>query len=402
MRLRLFLLSRFSLTLVLLAVRPAVAQVCQRGSVNETQLMAKIMETANQYEHYLPNDSEHSGPAPDRFVIYRSAAIGGKSLIPVLRRFSKPGMSAYEVPGAIQASLAKLGDQQALDQLEEELNGKRSGGSAAEKLLQVGNDKAVAMLMTFLVAHLTDESLSRTFGDYSIDVRYTIIDGLGPLLLNPPLEASGVVSISLEKWAAWWRENNGKPLALSISETLQDPYLQCLARKIEWGFPEAILDLGTAGDPQVMPILRTVAQIGDQRGRVSGLNTVRGRAQTALARLGEGEEFKAIVDELESPGTVDAVLKMQFIGGRRAVEALMESLQGTNFLAEYPDYKFDGINAPGFKAGHDESIVNTLPKMVVVPPKGVGRPRNKRTWLNWWAKNRETAQIADPPARTSE
>jgi hypothetical protein len=111
-----------------------------------------------------------------------------------------------------------------------------------------------------------------------------------------------------------------------------------------------------------------LTQLGDQRVRASGIETIRGRAQAALAKLGDAEEFQAIVRELESPGSLDAVLKMQYIGGRRAAEAMLESLNGAKFLDDYPDWKYDGKNAPGIVFDHDEAIENTLIKMVVSPP----------------------------------
>jgi hypothetical protein len=371
----------------------ASAQVCPRGDVNEAELIAKIMQAGDQFAQFVLDDPKHSVPGPDRNVIYRLGAIGGNSLIPALRRISKPGMPEYDIPGAAQTSLARLGDEEALQKLEQEMNRTQHGGWATGKLLRAANDQSIAILMTFLVAHLTDNSLYVNMGDYGSDVRYAIVDGLSLALQNPPSETSGVPTVTLEKWAAWWEQNKGKPLTLVISGDLQDPYLQCLARKFEWGFPEAILDLGAAGNSQTMPALRKLTQLGDQRLRASGINTVRGRAQAALAKLGDVEEFKAIADELESPGCFDAVIKMQYIGGRKAVEALIESLKGANFLSEYPDYKNDGRNAPRMKVGHDQAITNTLAKMVASPPEITGKPGSKRMWLAWWAKNSETAQI---------
>jgi hypothetical protein len=381
------------LAAVLLAAGRASAQACPRSEVNEAELIARITQAGKQFAQFRQDDPNHSPPGPDRTMIYRLAAIGGKALIPALRLISEPGMSEYDLPGAAQTTLARLGDQDALEQLEKELNGTKYGGWAADKLLRVGNDKAIAILMSFLVAHLTDDSLNVNMGDYSSDVRYRIIGVLAPSLQNPPSEPNGNITVTLEKWAAWWEQNKGKPLTLAISGDLQDPYLQCLARKFEWGFPEAILDLGAAGDSQAIPALRKLTQIGDKRLRLSGTNTVRGRAQTALAKLGDPDEFRAIVDELESPGCFDAVVKMQYIGGRKAVEALIESLKGANFLSEYPDYKNDGLNAPRLKLGHDQAITNTLAKMVVSPAAITAKPGSKKLWLNWWAKNGETAQL---------
>jgi hypothetical protein len=381
------------LAALLLAAGNAAAQVCPRGDVNQAELIARIMQAGDQFEQYGSNDPNNSTFPPDRQVIYRSGAIGGNPLASALRRISKPGMSEYDVPGAAQTSLARLGDKDAFEQLEQELNGTKHGGWATDKLLRIGNDKAISILMSFLVAHLTDDSLYVDMGDTGSDVRYAIIHGLAPVLRNPPSEPNGNITVTLEKWAVWWEQNKGKPLTLAISDDLEDPYLRCLARKFEWGFPEAILDLGATGDSQAIPALRKLTQIGDKRLRLSGTNTVRGRAQTALAKLGDPDEFRAIVDELESPGCFDAVVKMQYIGGRKAVEALIESLKGANFLSEYPDYKNDGLNAPRLKLGHDQAITNTLAKMVVSPAAITAKPGSKKLWLNWWAKNGETAQL---------
>jgi hypothetical protein len=385
------------LALLFLTAGRSFAQVCPRGEVNQAELIAKIAQAGNQFAQFRLDDPNHSVPGPDRNVIYRLAAIGGNSLIPALRRISEPGMPENDIPGAAQTSLARLGDEEALQQLGREMNGPNHGGWATGKLLRAGDDKSIAILMTFLVAHLTDNSLYVDMGDTGSDVRYAIIDGLAPALLNPPTEPSGVPTVTLEKWAAWWQQNKGAPLTLVISTDLQDPYLQCLARKFEWGFPEAILDLGAAGNSQAMPALKKLTHIGDQRLRASGINTVRGRAQAALAKLGDPDEFKAIADELESPGCFDAVIKMQYIGGRKAVEALIESLKGANFLSEYPDYKNDGRNAPRMKLGHDQAITNTLAKMLVSPPAITGKPGSKRMWLAWWAQNSGTAQMIQPP-----
>ena len=385
------------LALFFLAAGRASAQVCPRGDVNQGELIAKIAQAGNQFAQFRLDDPNHSVPGPDRNVIYRLAAIGGNALIPALRRISKPDMPENDIPGASQTSLARLRDEEALQQLEQEMNGTRHGGWATGKLLRAADASAVAILMRFLVAHLNDNSLYVNMGDYASDVRYAIINGLAPLLQNPPSEPSGIPTVTLEKWAAWWEQNKGTPLTLVISSDLQDPYLQCLARKFEWGFPEAILDLGGAGNSQAIPALRTLTQMGDQRLRTSGINTVRGRAQAALAKLGDPDEFKAIADELESPGCFDAVIKMQYIGGRKAVEALIESLKGANFLSEYPDYKNDGRNAPRMKLGHDQAITNILAKMVVSPPEITGKPGSKKMWLAWWVKNSEIAQIIQQP-----
>lgn len=380
-----------------LTVGPASGQVCPRGEVNEADLIVKVTQAGDQFAQFRLDDPNHSVPGPDRNVIYRLAAIGGDSLIPALRNISKPEMPENDTPGAAQTSLARLGDAETVHQLEQEMNSASHRGWATAKLLRAANDKSVAILMKFFRAHLNDNSLYVNMGDYGSDVRYAIISGLALSVENPPTEPSGIPTESFDKWASWWEQNEGKPLTLAISSDLQDPYLRCLARKVEWGFPEAILDLGAAGNSQAIPALRRLTRMGDQRLRVSGINTVRGRAQAALAKLGDLEEFKAIADELESPGCFDAVIKMKYVDGRKAVEALIESLKGANFLSAYPDYKNDGRNAPRKRLGHDQAITNTLAKMAVAPPGIAGKPASKRMWLMWWAKNGETAETIQQP-----
>jgi hypothetical protein len=90
---------------------------------------------------------------------------------------------------------------------------------------------------------------------------------------------------------------------------------------------------------------------------------------------------------------VDAARKMQFIGGRKAVVALMESLNDENFLSGYPNYKNDGDHAPGLIFDHDEAIAKALVNLVASPPDTTGEPRSKKIWLDWWATNRNAAQF---------
>jgi hypothetical protein len=94
----------------------------------------------------------------DPNVILRSAAIAGPAVLPVLHRLSKPEMSLETVAGAAQVSLAKLGDETAAAELSDELNGRSTlspASSAIQKLLLVGNSKAINILLNYLAAHPT-------------------------------------------------------------------------------------------------------------------------------------------------------------------------------------------------------------------------------------------------------
>ena len=101
--------------------------------------------------------------------------------------------------------------------------------------------------------------------------------------------------------------------------------MQCLARKVEWGFPDAIFDLGSTGGPDIVEVLRKLTTVGDTRDEFAGLDTIRGRAQWALARLGDEEQFKNLVTELDDEGFEGAIKELQQIGGRRAVQALPQN-----------------------------------------------------------------------------
>jgi hypothetical protein len=87
----------FSVFLLALFVVPVTSgQHCPHGRMDSAKLAAGMEQTSD------PN------------VILRSAAVAGTTVIPVLRRLSKPEMHLDTVAGAAQVSLAKLGDEQAI------------------------------------------------------------------------------------------------------------------------------------------------------------------------------------------------------------------------------------------------------------------------------------------------
>src|SRR5580704_7083845 len=115
-------------------VPPSFGQHCSHGRIDLAKLAAGMEETKD------PN------------VILRSAAVAGPAVISVLRRISRPGMPLDTVPGAAQVSLAKLDDEKAMAELNEELT-HRDLRVIIPKLLFVANSKSIAMLLKFLNAH---------------------------------------------------------------------------------------------------------------------------------------------------------------------------------------------------------------------------------------------------------
>jgi hypothetical protein len=385
-RQRFLLLVASSLAGVLFAWAPKVgAQTCPHSNVYKAAPIEDVL-TYNSVE-----------------VIFRSAAIAGDTIAPALLRLSKPGMTVNSVPGAAQVSLARLGDKTALGELEKELNDPNSSYKAVPKLVRVGTDSAVSILMGFLRAHVSDNSLYHDFGDYSTDIRLTLIVSLSEQLqIGPVIMPDGVhdmFSFNFEDWVTWWDRNKGKPITLSISRDFRDPYLQCLARKIEWGFPDAIFDLARTRDPQVIPVLKHLARFsGRKRNGGFNISTMQGRAQLGLAQLGDPEELQTITTNLDFPGFGGAIEEFRRLGGPVAIAALIDALDSSNYLSEYK-------GTPGYQRVVDErnqAIEDALATMVIAPPETTVTPETAKKWKAWWEKNKDTAQFVKAPVTTYE
>ncbi len=358
-------------------------------------LFAQACPHSNVYEAAPIEEVLHANRAE---AIFRYAAISGDIVAPSLRRLSKPGMKVDSVPGAAQVSLARLGDNEALRELENELNDPASSYKAVPKLVRVGTDRVVSVLMGYLSAHISDHSLHHDFGDYSSDLRRTLIESLSEQLQVGPILPTGFFSLSPSDWLTWWDQNKGKPVALSISGNLHDPYLQCLARKVEWGFPDAIFDMARTRDPQVIPVLRFLARFGNPQRRPFVLATLQGRAQLGLAQFGDQDELQTINQELDISGFGSAIEELRQLGGPVGVAALIDALDSPNFLTQYR-------GTPGFQRlvnERNQSIEDALARMVISPPETLVTPGTAKRWKAWWEKNKNTAQFVKPPVTTYE
>ena len=358
-------------------------------------LSAQACPHTNVYEA-APIDEVLRASIPD--VIFRYSAIAGDTIAPALQRLSKPDNAVGSIPGTAQVSLARLGDKTAIKELEEELNHPNSSSKAIPKLVRVGTDSALSILMGYLSAHASDNSLYHNFGDHSSDVRRRLVEGLSQQLQIGPILPSGFFSASFQDWVKWWDQNKGKPIVLSISGDFRDPYLQCLARKVEWGFPDAIFDMVRTRDPQVLPVLGLLAKFGNPKRRPFNLATPQGRAQLGLAQLGDREELQTVEKELDLPGFGSAIEELRQLGGPVAVSALINDLDSPNYL---PEYKA----AQGYERlanEHNQAIEDALATMVVSPPETQVTPKRAKQWQAWWAKNRDSAQFVKPPVTNHE
>jgi hypothetical protein len=154
---------------------------------------------------------------------------------------------------------------------------------------------------------------------------------------------------------------------------------------------------------------------------------VQGNVQVALAQLGDEEMFQDIVDELQQ-GFYAPVRKLEFIGGRRSVEALVKALDVSEEAAQkaqakacgnwtfcYPNVKgqFKSIwlktpYPPKTEMDRETCVAETFHACVVgalglmvknppVPPGAAPTPENTGKWKEWWAQNKDHAELLTRP-----
>jgi hypothetical protein len=121
-------------------------------------------------------------------------------------------------------------------------------------------------------------------------------------------------------------------------------YLQCLARQVEWGYPDPILAIAASGNNSAASILRQFpsptqnALMGfAQSGPFSNLRCwsfIQANVQVALAQLGDQEMFDRIVSELGGAFACESVRKLEFVGGKPAVDALVNALSVRDEVVE--------------------------------------------------------------------
>jgi hypothetical protein len=353
-----------AMALSLLCATHASAQKCPHGSIDIAVLTAQ-METTKD-----PN------------VILRAAAIGGQKVVSTLRKLAIPETSPDTVGGAAQASLARLGDEATYAELEIELNRKDFAYTVwtIDKLLIVNTPRSISMLMDFLATHPGPITLGCEV-DHCYDYVPIIFNALADVVENAPIRSNSKFTNSRDDWIKWSKRE--KPIPYSIGGEFQDPYEQCLARKVEWGFDMALVDLGATDDQRALPAIRRFGTMGypynGYVGRSAPFIWLRhDYVETALAELGDAEEFAIIVHELQTNAFQTAILKMQIVGGKKAVSALLEA----------------SVN-PAY-AMFNQALFKSLSQMVQdppLPPNADPTAESLQKWQAWWAKNKDTARF---------
>lgn len=350
----------------------AWGQKCPRGPANVSELTAQ-MESTND-----PN------------VILRAAAIGGLTLLPELRKLSIPEISPETLGGAAQVSLARLGDEATYAELDTELNGLGlhylSSVWAINKLLLVNTPRSTSMILAFLDGHPGPIILGCET-DACYDFVPIIFQSLADVVENAPIKSNGKYRGSLADWLAWSKHE--KPIPFSISSDLQDPYEQCLGRKVEWGFHTALVDLAASGDQRAVPRIQKLGSMGYPYNGYIGTrapsNLIWLRhdyVETSLARLGDRKEFDLIVAHMKTQSFQREIQKLQIVGGKDAVEALVNS---SNY----------------FNTPWGRPFLKALSEMVQnppLPPDADPSVQNIYKWKDWWAKNKDTAKFVTVPS----
>lgn len=325
-------------------------------------------------------------------VVLDIAARYGERVVPALRKLSKPERPIESPEGAAQAALAKLGDKDALEELRQELEGTsvREKRPAIWKLGFAATPETASMLISFLLTDNCKHCLH--LGDTGEDPRVFVHEMLTRMLPNPPIERSTFTDSDLAVWKTWWQSNKERLTMVEPHRKLSDPNLRCLAIRAEWHRVEAVALLAEEGGTPVIPVLRGLVQLG-YKDELGNFSTVRGAARTALAMLGDRSEFDAIVQELRSHDYVDALLKLRYIGTKAAVDVITINLGETTYITSdrnSNDYKAQ------IKLRRNECL-GTLSQMVRNSPlmeKDSYTEGDVELWKNWWAKNRDHAELA--------
>lgn len=421
----------------LLCAPAASAQTCEDNNPpHAVALLGRLQSYCENYD------------VPYSFDLYGLAAVAGDEAIPQLRKIAAwptaTGTDYYcqRWVAAARIALAKLGDQPYRRQLDDALHDPQNNFRPIGALEIVGDDQALRELIEYLVAHANDPSMVHNFGDHSTDSREGLLHAIDTIRRRrrvPDLPRADYSPAGVAQWEDYLEKHKTQQLTFPVYPHVSDLYLRCLARKVDWGYPDAILAIAAFGGPAAMPILRQFPppSPGDSMGYAAAFRslfeqpaswaTIQGNTQVALAQLGDREMFDQIVSELSSKTAYEAVRKLEFIGGKPAVDALIHSLDlpeevGKNARnLEIASESFMPIWNPGpyGKPGeieqetcfpysshpYQECVMGVLALMVKnppLPPSAKLSQENIQAWKDWWTKNQDQAVFVQKPVPTFE
>ncbi len=197
-------------------------------------------------------------------VILVQASVAGKLAIPVLREFA--GLPKHNectsstFDAAARTALAKLGDESAYAVIKKQWAQHRISSYPAN-IDFIGDDWALQTLVEYLIQHANDPRMIGLIGpsDAPFDGRDAMlaqIRGIARRHVVHDLPDADYSPSGIAQWKAWLGKYKGQHLSTPVFESVSDPYLQCFARRVEWGHPDAILDIATFGDRSAEAILK--------------------------------------------------------------------------------------------------------------------------------------------------
>jgi hypothetical protein len=411
----------------LFGARDVIAQTCEDD--NPWQAAALIDQIRTSCErNKIPYESD----------IYGLASVAEKEAVPALRKIAAwptdegAGATCRGWVIAARAALAKLGDEDY-----------RAGLDMAS-LSFVGDDRALAALIEFLIAHAKDPAMLQDFGDYQVDRRDGILKDIDTIRRRrraPDLPTADYSDAGIAQWKAYLEKHKGQQLTFPAYPIVDDPYLRCLARRVDWGYPDAILAIAAKGGDAARHALQQFPKAEKPAAMGFAVSTpfsthwtdIQGNLQVALAQLGDNEMFEQIVAELHGGTAYESVRKLEFIGGQRAVDALVKALDVPEEVVQKARAQGPGCgNGPAYCHGRQdfykpiwgtmpynaqidrescftetfhECFVYVLGRMVKNPPVAPGAEataQNVGKWKEWWAKNGERAELVVKPVQKFE
>jgi hypothetical protein len=429
------------------AAAPASAQNCTASNPQlAVAVLEKVLDACSS-----PDDVQAMQMKYGHDVILEQASIAGKLAIPVLRVFANlPRLNectSSTFDAAARTALAKFGDETAYAVIKKQWAQHR-GGPYPARIDFIGDDWALQTLVEFLIQHVNDPGMIVPGpSDAPIDIRDGLlaqIRGIARRHVVPDFPDADYSPSGIAQWKAWLEKYKGQHLSTPVYESVSDPYLQCLARRVEWGHPDAILDIATFGGPSAEAILKQFPAphageamgarelfpeiLQNEDGRPDLYSQIQGNLQAALLRFGDQKIAAQIATELDErpiyPGyfPFEAIRKLRFAGGKTAVGILIDGLGNSNRVSQDVQKNFDAclarvvpVNQPspeqkeaakkecgGFSWADRRTglIQSALAEMVKDPPLSANAPptpENSQRWKNWWAKNRDTAVFVIPP-----
>ena len=449
-----FIAVCMSIASALLVVLPPVfAQKCSdRDPQPAVGVLREVLRGCSSHDAF-----EAVGYKYGYDVIAKAASVAGEPAIPVLQEIARSPRNSDcfwgRAPEARQA-LAKLGDEAAYQSIRESWN--QSNPMMRANLGELGDDWALTTLVAYLIEHANDPAMHIQHGpaDHPEDLRSWVWESIRDIARRHrvlDLPAADYSPEGILQWKAWLESHKWRTLSEPVYKHVSNPYLQCLARRVEWGYPDAILDIATFGGQAAGSILKEFPRasagepmgarslfpeiVGQEEGRPRRDREIQGNLQAALGLLGDRQMLEEIAAEInEFPIRSDyfpyeGLRKLKFIGGKPAVEILVAALGAHNRMAELPEQALatcvhDSTPAdasPKLRESIRKScegqdffwevrryngwVMDALAQMVKDPPLRAGTPAtpaNMRTWKDWWAKPKDSAEFMKSPRQSFE